>query len=104
MASDYLYLPLEIVRAYEPVMRRWKVSEVARSPRGFLTAYKKAGGDPNKLSDAWDRKRAAFIKRHMAQVKKRGEPLWRPTGVPTRRHLALIAWAFSPSPISRLNR
>jgi hypothetical protein len=33
----------------------------------------------------------------MAQVKAHGEPLWK-DGVPTRRHLALIMWAYSPSP------
>lgn len=80
-------------------MKRLGVSKVARSPRGFLAAYKKAQGRPERLSDTWDEKREAFIKRHMAQVKKRKEPLWetaRGKKQPTRRHLALIAWAYSP--------
>ena len=76
-------------------MRKKGVSEVARSPRGFLTAYKKAGGKASALSDSWKAKREAFIARHMAQVKQNNEPLMK-DGKPTRRHLALIAWAYSP--------
>jgi hypothetical protein len=62
-----------------------------------MTAYRRAGGDPNRLSEHWARKRDNFVSRHMAQVKAHGEPLWQ-DGVPTRRHLALIMWAYSPSP------
>ena len=43
-------LSLKTIRKYEPEMKRLKVSEVARSKRGFLTAYKKAGSSKN-LSD-----------------------------------------------------
>jgi hypothetical protein len=93
---SYSYLPLSAIDKWLPAMRRQGVSKVARSSRGFLSAYRRAKGNPNKLSDAWDRKRQAFVKRHMAQVKKRKEPLWK-DGEPTRRHLALIAWAYSPS-------
>lgn len=93
---SYGYLPLSAINPHVARMRRLGVSKVARSPRGFLTAYRRAGGNPDKLSDAWDAKREAFIKRHMAQVKKRGEKLWK-GGEPTKRHLALIAWAYSPN-------
>jgi hypothetical protein len=40
----YKFMSLSKVKEKEPEMRRLKVSEVARSPRGFLTAYKKEGG------------------------------------------------------------
>ena len=79
-------LSLKTIRKYEPEMRRLKVSEVARSPRGFLTAYKKAGS-PNKLSPKWKQTREAFIARHYAQYRNN------PT---VRRRLALIAWAYDP--------
>ena len=92
------YLPLPVVREYEGLARSRGVSKVARSARGFLAAYKRAGGDPDRLSDEWDRKREAFLARHAAQM--RGEPLWEADGTPTRRHLALIVWAWSPG---RLN-
>lgn len=93
----HAYLPLDVVTAYLPLAKQLGVSVVARSPRGFLTAYQEAGGDPQDLSDWWRARREAFIARHMAQVKKRKEPLWE-DGLPTRRHLALIMWAYSPAP------
>lgn len=79
-------LSVKTIKKYEPEMKRLKVSEVARSPRGFLTAYKRAGTSKN-LSPKWKKKREAFIARHGAQYKKN------PT---TRRKLALIAWAHNP--------
>lgn len=79
-------LRLKTIKKYEPEMKRLGVSKVARSPRGFLTAYKRAGGNPDKLSDEWKKKRANFIKRHMAQYKPSHK----------RRRLALIAWAYDP--------
>lgn len=93
---SYAYLSLSAVNRHVSAARRLGVSEVARSSRGFLTAYRRAGGDPNRLSDYWANRRDNFVKRHMSQVKRRGEPLWE-SGQPTRRHLALIMWAYSPS-------
>lgn len=91
--KEYGYLPLSLVKEYEPLAASKGVSQVARSPRGFLTAYKRAGGKPNRLSEAWRKKRHAFIARHLAQLK--GEDKFK-NGEPTRRHLALIMWAYSP--------
>jgi hypothetical protein len=84
---EYKYLSLATIAKFEPEMRRLEVSEVARSPRGFLTAYKRAGGNPDNLSDAWRVTRHGFIRRHLAQYRVN------PT---MRRRLALIAWAFMP--------
>lgn len=85
-------MKLSAVRKFEKQAAEQGVSKVARSDRGFLTAYKR--GD---LDEWWCRRRAAFVKRHMAQVRKRKEPLFDKDGKPTRRHLALIMWAYSPS-------
>jgi hypothetical protein len=85
--KEYRYLPLATIAGYEPEMRRLGVSEVARSPRGFLTAYKRAGGNQRNLSDEWRIKRHGFIRRHLVQYRAN------PT---VRRKLALIAWAFMP--------
>jgi hypothetical protein len=79
-------LSLKTIKKHESEMRRLGVSEVARSPRGFLTAYKRAGS-PSKLSENWKRKRRGFIARHGKQYKKN------PT---KRRRLALIAWGHDP--------
>jgi len=84
---EYNYLPLSVIAGYEPDMRRLGVSEVARSPKGFLVAYKKAGGNPNNLSEYWRIKRHGFIRRHLVQYRNN------PT---KRRLLALRAWAYLP--------
>ena len=91
------YLPLDLCEAYVPLARKLGVSEVARSRAGFMGQYRRAQGDPNRLNDWWAQRRDNFVARHMAQVKARKEPLWR-DGMPTRRHLALIMWAYSPTP------
>lgn len=91
----YKYLSMRKIEKWIPLMEALGVSEVARSRRGFIAAYRRAGGRPERLPEAWRTKRDNFVKRHMAQVKKRKEPLFF-KGIPTRRHLALIAWAYSP--------
>jgi hypothetical protein len=90
-------LSLSLARKFQPLAARRGVSKVARSGRGFMAAYARAGGDLRKLPRKWQAKREAFIKRHMAQVHKRRESLFK-DGVPTRRHLALVMWAYSPAP------
>lgn len=101
------WLKLEETEPFIPLMQRKHVAEVARSYRGFYTAFKKAKGQPSKLGFThpdtpnrqpypWTQRREEFIARHMAQVKKNHESLWLPDGNPTNRHLGLIAWAYSP--------
>lgn len=110
-------LPLPLIDAFEPLADRWRVSEVARGlrtpalrgdmprdwPRSFMLVYRRAGGDLDGMPQWWREERERFIGRHMAQVKANGEPLFRPDGLPTRRHLGLIFWAWSPHP-ARLAR
>lgn len=94
--SKGAWLPLAVVEAAVPEAAQAGVSEVARGPNGFLGVYR-AAGSPRAVPEAWRAKREGFVKRHMAQVKERGEPLW-VDGAPTRRHLALVMWAYSPTP------
>lgn len=89
---EWPWLSLREVKRWEPLATARGVSKVARSPRGFLTAYKEGRIDP-----WWVNRRQGFINRHLAQL-RRGEPLWERDGTPTRRHLALIMWAYSPAP------
>lgn len=84
---EYKYMPLSEVKRYEHETKILGVSKVARSPRGFLTAYKKAEGNLSRLSNFWKTKRHGFIRRHLTQYKKN------PTH---RRKLALIMWAYMP--------
>lgn len=102
--SNPKWLPLDEIEPWIPLMRKWGVSAVARSTRGFLPAYRRADGDeaemrrrtPRGRHESWWQRRNAFVARHMAQVRASGEALWTSDGLPTRRHLALIAWAYSP--------
>jgi hypothetical protein len=92
----YRWMALDAVEDYLPEMRQLGVSQVARSPRGFLAAYRLAGGDPRRLArmrvrgrqENWAQRRRAFIARHLPQYRR--QPTW-------RRHLALIAWAYDPT-------
>ena len=99
--DSFPYLPLGFVLAALPAMRAQRVSKVARSRRGFIAAYRRAKGRPENLEEMTDRDgvpwavvRRNFLKRHIAQMDGDG---WR-DGEPTRRHLALVAWAYSPTP------
>lgn len=89
------FLPLATIARYEKLARQRHVSEVARGPTGFLPMYKRAGSAA-RVPEVWRKKREAFIARHMAQVDQRNEILWDLDGRPSRRHLALIMWAYSP--------
>lgn len=101
-AEEPSWLDLPTIQRFVPLMAELGVSIVARGPRGFLPAFRRAGGDPDQLVDPWRRDRNNFLKRHLAQVQLRREPLWTPDGHPTRRHLALIAWAHSPEPLKAI--
>lgn len=98
----YPWLPLELIEPAIPLMEDWGVSEVARSHRGFLTAFQRADGDPRALGrdsysgQHWVNRRRGFIARHLPQGREAG---WWEGGEPTRRHLALVAWAYTPTPV-----
>jgi hypothetical protein len=106
-------LPLRDIDPWEPLADHWRVSEVARGvhtpklrgamptdwPRSFMLVYRKAGGRIDRMPKWWQQERERFIARHMAQVRKHGESLWTGRGLPTRRHLALVFWAYSPEPV-----
>ena len=82
----YRFVPLREVEQYVPLAKSLGVSEVARSARGFVTAYRRAGR-PEKLSDRWIRKRHGFVARHLVQYSQHPTP---------RRWLALVMWAYKP--------
>lgn len=96
-------LPLAEVLRWRQEAARRGVSEVARGPGGFLPAYEAAGGSLGRMSPWWRARREAFLARHLAQVAAHHERLFESDGLPTRRHLALVMWAYSPAP-SRLPR
>ena len=107
---EYRWMTLEAVEAAIPAMEAENVSEVARGAKsstatkeGFIEAYRATGGSPEKMkkraattNTSWAKRRQEFVKRHMGQVRENKEPLFRADGIPTRRHLGLIAWAYTP--------
>ena len=82
-ALVYPTVPLPEIERYESLAKRMEVSEVARSSRGFLTALRYYGW--RNLPVKWQRKRNAFIARHLAQYRVQ------PT---MRRWLALMMWGY----------
>lgn len=95
-------VPLDVCLRYEGLAERLGVSEVARSPRGFMTQYKIVNGKWESLDEYWQNRRNNFCARHLAQLENNNEDIWmvdKKTGltIPTRRHLALLMWAASPA-------
>lgn len=90
--KSYPAMSYAAAHKWEAQARKQGVSKVARSGRGFMRAYQRAGSFA-KLPESWKKKRNAFIARHMAQAKS--EALWK-DGKPSRRALALIMWAYMP--------
>ena len=92
--KTWRYVPLRDVHASVGIAQRLGVSEVARSSRGFLSAYERFGR-PSYVENAidpfsgqlWGVRRAAFIARHLPQYDEN------PT---QRRRIALLIWAFDP--------
>ena len=119
---SYPFLRLQHVHTARPYAKRRGVSRVALSDRGFVTAYQMAAGDPALLStmrdphsgENWWHRRDNFIERHLAQAEKTKEKLWEKDTQgqlqPTRRHLAFLMWAYTPTPektvrwLRRVNR
>ena len=61
-------MSLRTIRKYEPEMRRLGVSKVARSPRGFLTAYKRARGKLSRLTPYWRRRDVLMMAEQYAKI------------------------------------
>lgn len=96
------WLDLETVRAAAIAARAVGVSRVATGPGGFVAAFTRAGGDPDALGrrrtgEDWRDRRNGFVARHRAQGVRDAGGWWH-NGRPTRRHLALAVWAWSPTP------
>jgi len=111
-AHDPPWLPLSLCESLEGYAQRRGVSVIARSGRGFLTAYKIVSGEPAMLGfdpynkKHWTEVRRLYVNRNLGSAAKNREKMWIKRGgveVPSRRHLALIMWAYSPTP-NRLHR
>lgn len=93
---EYRWMSLSDVNRAVPAAERARVSEVARSDRGFVKAYNQVRGNSHKMAETkvsgypnqnWAQRRQNFIARHLAQYRENPTP---------RRRLALITWAYDP--------
>ena len=114
------YLPLSLVNSYEKLANYYNVSRKARglekpttSNEGFLVVYRKIKGNgrlmkniPCKKTKAhgvnWERKRAIEVYGKLGQVKRMKLDLFHKSGtlkgLPTKIHINMIMWAYSPYP------
>ena len=74
-------------------LEKYDVSRVARSKRGFLTAYKEAHENGKELSEDWVKKRNSFLKRMIGNLErnmKLGNNCY-------RQYLSIVhGWALDP--------
>ena len=91
---EYPVMSLKETLKYEDEAKKEKVSEVARSSKGFLGQYKKNKTFNNFKNNIvpngkinWEEKRNAFIDRHLEQYRRNPTP---------RRKLALQMWSYNP--------
>lgn len=103
----YPWMSYAAAHAYESEAGRHGVSVVARSARGFMREYERAGSARAMATrplpqgvrggETWGQKRNGFVARHMKSYNE--HPTY-------RRYLALIMWAYKPPgrPPPRISR
>ena len=70
----------------------------------FLVAYKLASGEAAMMGrdpetgKLWTEVRRNFIARHVKQASLNEKSFWTREGWPSPRHLALLMWAYTPTP------
>ena len=107
MQNDFPILKKNTVTRLLPLIDEQGVSLVSRgftpsnqTEGGFLAAF--YNGKLKKLAtknQTWLERREGFIKRHWRD----GRRLYKGDGTPTRLHLALVSWAYSPD-VKGLNK
>tara|TARA_Y100000593_G_C4069298_1_gene218335 strand:+ start:145 stop:507 length:363 start_codon:yes stop_codon:yes gene_type:complete len=108
--TSYKFLFLREIHAVLDEVYARNVSPTARGSNpekiGFLEVYEQVDGRPTELkkimasrNTSWFEKRNNYIKRSLAGAAAYpASTRWWKNGRPTRRHLALIVWAYSPTP------
>ena len=96
-------LDRKIVIAYLPMIDKLGVSRVARglqksttTNQGFTQVFLSGVSLSSRATknETWNQRRENYLKRHLKGGKR--TPLYNLDGSPSRYHLSLIAWAFSP--------
>ncbi|XP_034235464.1 uncharacterized protein LOC117641866 [Thrips palmi] len=100
--ENFGYLPLDTVHAFERLAKEQGVLN-GKGPT-FLQVYEEADGDLKKLrvkkvdgaDTTWDIHRNRNLKPLVEKLNKDNEPLYTSKGQPSKQHLALIVWGYSP--------
>jgi hypothetical protein len=94
--GEYRWMTYAQAAKYLPAAKAAKVSEVARSQRGFMGQYRlaktsKAMRDRpvRNYAQSWGQRRRGFLRRHLSQYAQKKT---------YRRWLALVMWAYRPGP------
>ena len=111
--GGYPFLKMDFIKKFYPLANKYKVSEKARglkkpktSDKGFLQVYSKVK-NPNELKDCpvkkskpdganWFKTRENRLNAKMGQMKSMNIKYFDKEGVPTKMHVILIMWAYSP--------
>ena len=118
--DKFPFLKLRLIRSYEKLADFYNISLKARglekpttSDEGFLVVYRRLKGNINKLKscpvkknkpdgDNWYNKRNSQVKAKFSQAKKMKLPFFHEKGelkgLPTKIHINMIMWAYSPYP------
>ena len=118
--DKFPFLKLRLIRSYEKLANYYNISLKARglekpttSDEGFLVIYRRLKGNINKLKkcpikkskpdgENWYNKRNNQVKAKFSQSKKMKLKLFHDEGelkdLPTKIHVNMIMWAYSPFP------
>lgn len=122
---SFPYLSLNIINKFEKLAEYYNISRKARglekpttSDEGFLVVFRRVNGNGNKLKNIpcrknkpdgvnWERKRVVEVSGKLGQSKRMKLPLFHGSGplkgLPTKIHINMIMWAYSPEPIKLKN-
>lgn len=103
------YLDLKVIKKYEKYADYYNIARICRgldkstkTKEGFLVVYKRLK-DHNKLKNiyatkntTWDKYRTNYVNAKLAQMKKNKIALYDDKGIPTKMHIILIMWGYSP--------
>lgn len=102
--ENFGYLPLDTVNAFRSLAKEQGVLN-GKGP-AFVQVYEECDGDLKKLrvkkvegaDTTWDIHRNKNLKPLVEKLNKLNEPLYTSKGQPSKEHLALIVWGYSPEP------
>lgn len=95
------YLPLATVKTLLPLKKQYKIEDKQAS--AFYEAYKSVGGDYKNLrtvssgdnEPTWDIVRNTVLRKLLKKLEEDKPDLWK-DDLPTKEHVELIIWAYSP--------